>query len=277
MSDENILQIDVDEIIRSRGEKLHKKVPKFVIKFLKKIIHQDEINVFLLESKDKKDHEFVEAVNKFLDIKIKVVGFENIPDAGRFIFAANHPLGGIESMAMMKIIAKKYKDFVFIVNDLLMFLSPLKNLFIPVNKLGAQSRKNAELIKRVYESDKQILYFPAGLVSRKTNGNIVDLSWQKNFVVRAVETQRDIIPIYIEGKNSGFFYNLANLRKKFGIKFNIEMMFLVNEMFKQRGQTINLYFGKPVSYKTFDKTKTYTEWADYLKNVVYKLKNNLSE
>lgn len=277
MSEKEILQINVDEIIRSRSETLYKKIPRFLIRYLEKIIHKDEINEFLRESSNKKDHDFVDAVNEFLDIKIEVHGFENIPDTGRYVFVANHPLGGLESMAMMKVIAGKYKNFVFVVNDLLMYLTPMKDIFIPINKLGVQSRENLKLLNEVYESDKQILYFPAGLVSRKIKGKIVDLQWQKSFVVRAIDTKRDIIPVYIDGKNSNYFYNLANFRKKLGIKFNIEMMFLVNEMFKQRGQTIKLFFGKPISYSTFDKSKSYLEWAEYLKNVVYGLKDESSK
>lgn len=275
MSDDKILQIDVDEIIKSKSKSLYNKLPKFVIRYLKKLIHQEEINKFLIESSLKKDHEFVEAVNEFLDIKIEVFGFENTPNSGRYVFAANHPLGGLESMAMMKIIAQKHKDFVFVVNDILMFLKPMKNLFIPVNVVGGQSRSSVGFVSEVYDSDKQILYFPAGLVSRKIKGKIVDLPWHKTFVARAVETERDIIPIFIEGCNSNFFYNLANIRKKLGIKFNIEMLFLVNEMFKQRGQTIKLYFGTPISYKTFDKSRSYLEWAAYVKDEVYKLKSKM--
>jgi putative hemolysin len=273
MPEDKVLQIDVDGIIKSRSESLYKKVPKFVTGYLKKIVHQEEINEFLLSAKDKKKHDFVDAVNVFLDIRIEAFGFENVPDSGRFVFVANHPLGGMESMAMMKIIAQKYKDFVFVVNDLLMYLTPMKDIFIPVNKLGSQSRESVKFLNEIYESDKQILYFPAGLVSRKIKGKILDLPWQKSFVAKAVETQRDIIPIYIEGCNSNFFYNLAKFRKNIGIKFNIEMMYLVNEMFKQRGQTIKLYFGKPISYTKFDKSKTYTEWAEYLRNIVYKIRD----
>ncbi|MDL2262165.1 1-acyl-sn-glycerol-3-phosphate acyltransferase [Bacteroidales bacterium OttesenSCG-928-I21] len=270
-----VLQIDIDGIIKSKSVSLYKKIPKFIIRYLKKIIHQDEINEFLLSAAGKEGHDFVDAVNVFLDIRIKTFGFEDIPDTGRFIFVANHPLGGLESMAMMKIIAKKYRNFVFVVNDILMHLTPMKDIFVPVNKIGSQSRENVKLINDIYKSDKQILYFPAGLVSRKIKGKIVDLKWQKSFVARAVETQRDVIPIYIEGKNSNFFYNLAKFRKKIGIKFNIEMLFLVNEMFKQRGQTIKLYFGKSISYKIFDSTKNYAEWAEYLKKEVYSIEKNI--
>ena len=273
MNNDNVLQINVDEIIKSKNPKLYRFLPGFLIKFLKKLIHQDEINEFLLNNKDKTGLDFVNAVNDFLDIKTEVYGFENVPSDGRFIFAANHPLGGLESMAMMKIIAQKYTKFNFVVNDLLMYLTPMKDIFVPVNKIGGQTREYIEKINALYNSEQQILYFPAGLVSRKNKGIIRDPAWQKSFINNAIKSNRNIILIYIEGKNSKFFYNLAHWRKKLKIKANIEMLFLVNEMFKQRGQTIRLYFGKPILYTFFDKSKSYLEWAKYLQEQTYLLFN----
>ena len=267
----NTLQIDINEIIKAKSPRLYKFIPQFLINYLKKIIHQDEINSFLSENKDKNGLEFVYAVNDFLDIKTDVYGFENIPNEGRYIFAANHPLGGLESMAMMHIISQKHKNINFVVNDLLMYISPMKEIFVPVNKIGGQTREYLENINNIYASDKQILYFPAGLVSRKNKGLIKDPQWQKNFINQAIKSNRDIILIYIEGENSKFFYNLARWRKRLGIKINIEMLFLVNEMFKQRGQTIKFYFSKPIPHTFFDKSKTSLQWAQYLQNKTYSL------
>jgi putative hemolysin len=148
----------------------------------------------------------------------------------------------------------------------------MKGIFIPINKHGGQTRQGVEYINSVYQSDFQLLYFPAGLVSRKIKGKIVDLQWQKSFVGKAVSSQRDIIPVFIDGRNSRFFYNLAKFRKIFRIKANIEMLFLADEMMKQKGQTIKLIFGKPIPFSTFDKSKTPQEWADYLKDLTYSLK-----
>ncbi|MDR2835835.1 MAG: glycerol acyltransferase [Bacteroidales bacterium] len=272
MEEEKLLQIDVEEIIKTKSASTYKKIPKVVIRYLKKILHQDEINEFLKIQKGIIDLKFVEESIKFVGINLVMDGFENIPNAGKFIFVANHPLGGAESLLMMKTVSQKYKEMFFIVNDLLMFLTPLKNIFIPVNKLGGQSRKHAELINQAYFSEKQILYFPAGLCSRKIKGKIVDLEWQKNFIIKAIESQRDIVPIYIDGKNSDFFYNLAKLRKFLGIKFNIEMLFLVNEMFKQRGKTVTIRIGKPISFTEFNNSKTPIQWAQVVKDRVYKIK-----
>lgn len=266
------MQIDVAEMIRSKSPQKAKKLPRFVIRWIRKIVHEREVNEILAKANGATGIDFVNIGIESLDLKRKVEGMENIPDEGRFIFVANHPLGGLESLVMMQTIAEKFSDFKFVVNDLLMFVEPLKPVFVPINKVGKQSRQNAELLNELYASDKQVLYFPAGLCSRKIKGQIVDLQWQKNFIVKAQEYQRDIIPIYIGGRNSNAFYNLANWRKRLKIKFNIEMTFLVHEMFKQRGQTISLTIGKPIPYTTFDKSKTPLEWAEWVKGETYKMK-----
>jgi putative hemolysin len=269
--DDKLLQIDVESIIATKAGKKAKKIPKFVVNYLKKILHQNDINRLLREQPQAKDLDFVDAAIEHIELSVRYEGLDNVPEIGRFVFVANHPLGGLESLAMMKVVAQKYTEIVFPVNDMILFLTPLSGLLIPINKIGAQTRQNAELLNNAYQSDKQILYFPAGLCSRKINGKIVDLQWQKSFIQKAKETQRDIIPIFIDGKNSNFFYNLANLRKKIGVKFNIEMLFLVNEFYKQRGQTLTLKIGKPIPYQTFDNTKRPIEWAAWVKDIVYSL------
>ena len=273
MTESKPMQVDVAEIIRAKSPRLAKKMPRFVVNLLRRLVHEKDVNEILAKANGATGIDFVNIGVESLELKRQVSGMENIPSEGRFIFVANHPLGGLESLMMMKTINEKYSDFMFVVNDFLMALEPLRPIFIPINKVGKQSRTNAEQLNELYASDKQVLYFPAGLCSRKIKGKIVDLPWQKNFIVKAVEYQRDIIPIYIGGKNSNFFYRLANWRKRLKIKFNIEMLFLVDEMFKQRGQTITLTIGKPISYATFDKSKTPMEWAEWVKTETYKMNN----
>ena len=273
MSESKPMKVDVAEIIRTKSPKMAKKTPRFVINYLRRITHEDDVNEILAKANGATGIDFVNIGVECLELKREVKGLENIPSEGRFIFVANHPLGGLESLVMMQTIAEKFSNFMFVVNDLLMAIEPLRPLFIPINKIGKQSRSNAEQLNALYASDKQVLYFPAGLCSRKIKGEIVDLQWQKNFISKAVEYKRDIIPIYIGGQNSNFFYRLANWRKRLKIKFNIEMLYLVDEMFKQRGQTISLTIGKPIPYTTFDKTKTPAKWAEWVKKETYKMKN----
>ena len=277
MTESKPMHVDVAEIIRAKSPKLAKKMPRFVVNLLRRLVHEKDVNEILTKANGATGIDFVNIGVESLELKRQVSGMENIPSEGRFIFVANHPLGGLESLVMMQTINEKFSDFMFVVNDLLMALEPLRPVFIPINKVGKQSRTNAEQLNELYASDKQVLYFPAGLCSRKIKGEIVDLPWQKNFIVKAVEYQRDIIPIYIGGRNSNFFYRLANWRKRLKIKFNIEMLFLVDEMFKQRGQTITLTIGKPIPYTTFDKSKTPMEWAEWVKEETYKMAKRLTE
>jgi len=198
----------------------------------------------------------------------------DIDQVVRYIFASNHPLGGLDGMATGMLIGKEYDGKVrFFSNDLLTNLEPLKEMFIPVNKLGSQSRQHAKMMDDLYNSENHLVTYPAGMCSRKINGKIVDPEWKKNFIAKAVQYQRDVVPIYFEGRNSNFFYNLARIRKFLGIKFNIEMMYLADEMFKQRGSKFTLTIGKPIPWQTFDKSKTQSEWAAWVKELVYKLKN----
>ncbi len=266
-SGNDILQIDLDQIVRNKSGK--RKLPKFVVNILKRIVHQDEINGFLRRHHDKKGLAWSRAFLDEFNIKIKTYGEENIPEKGRFIFAANHPLGGTESHVFMVVVGRHFDNIKVPVNDLLMYLKPMESIFIPLNKFGGQTKENIKLLNDTFASDAQILIFPSGLASRKIKGKIKDPEWKKTFITKAIQYKRDIIPVYIEGRNSNFFYNLAKLRKFLRIKFNIEMMFLPNELFKQRGRTICLHFGKPISYKEFDNTKTHKEWAVYVRNKVY--------
>ncbi|NDV57299.1 1-acyl-sn-glycerol-3-phosphate acyltransferase [Bacteroides sp. 519] len=267
--------IDIDKILRTKAPKHYKYVPKFLISYLKKIIHQDELNVFLEESKDKVGVEFLDACMEFLDAKVEVKGIENLPDDRLLTFVSNHPLGGQDGVALGYVLGNHYNGRVkYLVNDLLMSVRGLAPLFIPINKTGKQSKDFPRMVEAGFQSDNHMIMFPAGLCSRRQNGVIRDLQWSKTFIVKSVQTQRDVVPIHFEGRNSDFFYNLANLCKKLGVKFNIAMIYLVDEMMKNRHKTFTITFGKPIPWQTFDKSKTPAQWAEYVKEEVYKLGQN---
>jgi putative hemolysin len=272
MAEDSVFLIDIDNILRTKAPDKYKYIPKFVISYLKKIVHQDEINPFLAESKDKIGVDFLEATMDFLDIHIKVKGEENLPKDGLYTFVSNHPLGGQDGVALGYILGKHYNGKVkYLVNDLLMNLRNLAPLFIPVNKTGSQGRNFPAMVEAGFKSDNHLIMFPAGLCSRRQNGVIKDLEWKKSFIVESVKSQRDVVPIHFEGRNSNFFYNLANISKMLGIKFNIAMVYLADEMFKNRHKTFTITIGKPISWQTFDKSKTPAQWAEYVKEIVYKL------
>jgi 1-acyl-sn-glycerol-3-phosphate acyltransferase len=265
--------IDIDKVLREKGGKAYPFIPRFMVSYLKRIVHQETMNEILTKYENVYGLDFLHIVLKeYFTVDIEVKNPENIPVHGRYVIACNHPLGGLDGMALMYEIGKKRKDFKFISNDILMELNSLKGLFLPVNKHGRTSTENIRAIDNLYASDELVLVFPAGLVSRKQEGGIIkDLEWQKSFISKAIQHKRDIVPVYIEGRNSRFFYNLARMRKRLGIKFNIEMLYLVDEMFKQADKKMILNFGKPIPYSFFDRTRTPKEWAQWMKEYVYQM------
>lgn len=267
--------IDLDRIIREKMGTKARYVPSVAVRWLKHIIHQDEVNRFLWESRDKKGTEWLEECTRYLDMTLDIEGLENLPDKndGRlYTFVSNHPLGGVDGVALGAIIGRHYDGrFRYLVNDLLMNLPGLAPLCIPINKTGKQSRSFPEMVEAGFSGDNHILMFPAGICSRKINGQIHDLPWKKTFITKSVETRRDIVPIHFGGRNSDFFYGLANVCKALHIKFNIAMLFLVDEMYKNVHKSFRVAIGKPIPWQTFDKSKTAMEWAKYVQDMVYRL------
>jgi len=267
--------IDVDDILRNKMGARARYVPAPLVSWLKHIIHQDEVNRFLWESRRLKGTEWLEECVRYLDMTLQIEGRENLPpkDGGRlYTFVSNHPLGGIDGVALGAVIGRHYDGrFRYLVNDLLMNLPGLAPLCIPINKTGAQSRSFPAMVEAGFNSDNHILMFPAGLCSRRNGGTVRDLPWKKTFITKSVETHRDVVPIHFGGQNSAFFYRLANVCKALGIKFNIAMLFLVDEMYKNVHKTFRVAIGKPIPWQTFDKSKTPMEWAEFVQNKVYGL------
>lgn len=266
--------INIDEILKGKMGTKAKFVPGFLVEWLKRIAHQDQINAFIWDNRDKIGVDWLEAVAKYLDMTLDVVGKENLPDPndGRlYTFVSNHPLGGADGIALGAIIGRHYDSrFRYLVNDLLMNLPGLAPLCIPINKTGSQSRNFPAMVKAGFESGNHILMFPAGLCSRKRNGVISDIPWTKTFISKSVEYQRDVVPIHFGGQNSNFFYRLANFSDRC-LPFNLAMLFLADEMYKNVHKTFMVKIGKPIPWQTFDKSKTPMEWAQFVREQVYNL------
>jgi putative hemolysin len=265
--------IDINTILKDKNPKLEKWIPRFIISYLKRIFHQDEINKTLHETKNLKNLDFCKELVKRFNLKFESSGLENIPVTGGVIFVINHPLGGFDALGLAQEISAIRPDVKFMVNDVMMNFSNVEDFMIGVNKHGAKTKESVKQLNELFASDNGVFIFPAGLVSRKTNGKVVDSEWKKTFVVRAKKFKRNIVPIHISGELSNFFYGLSNLRKKLGVKANIEMMYLANETFKLKNKTFNITVGKPISYEVFDKSKTDLEWAAQVKNMVYNLQD----
>ena len=270
MSD--IIQIDIDAILAAKAGKKARYVPRFLVSYLKKIVHQDEVNEFLRINHDKRDLAFIDEFMKYFNNSFDIKGLENLPDDGRFTFVSNHPLGAQDGLGLAYILGRKYEGRIkLLVNDLLMNIPHISSFWVPINKTGKQARNFPQQVNAAFESDNNIVMFPAGICSRKRGGVIRDLEWKKTFITKSIQTQRDIIPIHFEGQNSEFFYRLANINKMLGLKFNIAMLYLSDEMFKNRNKTFKVTIGKPIPWQTFDNSKKPAEWAQYVKELVYTL------
>lgn len=275
MDENKIFRIDIDAIVNDKAGAKAKYVPGFVRSWLKRRVHQDEINAFLEKEGDKQGVPWLDDCVEYLDMQLNIEGRENLPspnDGRRYTFVSNHPLGGQDGVALGAILGGIYDGHVkYLVNDLLMNLHGLAPLCIPINKVGHQSRQFPAMVEAGFKSDNHIIMFPAGLCSRKQHGVIRDLPWSKTFITKSVETQRDIVPIHFGGQNSERFYRLANVSKALGIKFNIAMLYLVDEMYKNRHKSFTVKIGKPIPWQTFDRSKPPLQWAAYVQDIVYEL------
>ena len=271
-------RVDVEAIVRDKAGAKYKYIPGFVISWLKRILHQDEVNRFLTgRAAGKFGVDFLDECVDYLEMDMEVKGLDELPsnDGGRyFTIVSNHPLGGEDGVALGKLICHKYdSQMLYLVNDVLMNLKGLAPLCIPINKTGAQSRNFPKMVETAFQSQKNVLMFPAGLCSRKQDdGSIRDLPWKKTFISKSIEYQRDVIPVHFSGRNSERFYNIARWCKRLNLKVNIAMLFLVDEMYKNVGKHFTVTFGQPIPWQTFtDKSKTPAEWAQWVQDRVYEL------
>ncbi len=275
MGNPDLFLIDIEKVIADKNPKLAKRMPRFVLSWIKRILHQDEINQFLIKHQDKKGIDFAQAIIDDFNLTIKIKGKENLPEEGRYIFIANHPMGGMESQGFMRLVNDAFPGKIrFPVNDVLLNLKNFDPIFVPINKYGAMNKESSRQIIDLYASDYQILFYPAGMVSRKIKGRIIDPEWKKTFLTKAISSKRDIVPVYIDAENSKRFYRLGVWRKFFGIKANLEMFLLPDELYRAKNKTITYTVGKPISYEIFDKTHNYKDWVQKVKDYIYSLKDN---
>ena len=263
------MKIDVDQVLRTRLPRHYRYIPRFAVRWLERTICQDRLNTILTKMAGKNSVDAATAALDEMDITVNATGLENLPD-GRYLFVSNHPLGGLDGLALISLLGNRYEHKIkFLVNDLLMAVEPLQGVFLPVNKYGSQSRTSAIQIEEALKSDYQFITFPAGLCSRmQPDGTIADLPWQKAAVVHAINYQRDIVPVFFDAQNSKFFYRFAKWRKKLGIKFNIELIFLPKEMIKQSGATLRAIIGEPIPWSSLDASHPKQEAARLRQTVI---------
>lgn len=262
--------IDVDKVLRDKAPGLRKWLPGFVVSWLKRKLHEQEINDAMILLKDDKGLDFNRKALDILGAKLETIHGENVPKTDRVIIAANHPLGGLDGMSLIKSVGEIRPDVRFFVNDVLLTLKNYGDVFVGINKVGSTSATSLRTMEEVLRMNDAVLFFPAGLVSRKIDGKIVDLDWKKSFVTQAIDHKRLIVPTFIEGENSKFFYRFAKFRKFIGIKANIEMLFLPDEMFKQKGHTVKIHYGKPFDPSVvLHMGYSHKKWASFIKDYIY--------
>lgn len=264
--------IDLKEVFRSKNPRLARWIPGFLYRYLTKALGIDLVNQLLEKHGDKRGFEFANASIEMFNVTTEIIGEEHLPLDTRNVFVSNHPLGGFDGVLYLREIGEHYgRNYRVLVNDILMNLKNMEGYFVPINKHGAQAAENVRFIEELYASDSQIMTFPAGLVSRRKKGVIEDTEWKKSFVSKAVKHKRNVVPMHITGRCSGFFFRLSNFRKFLGIKANIEMLFLIKETFKHRNNHYKITIGKPIPYQTFDRSRKPLEWAQLVKAHCYRL------
>ena len=276
MKEENmdIPLIDVRKVFHDKNPKLARWIPGFLYRYFERLICQEKMNKMLLQTRGLQGVEFARACFREIGVKIHARNIAHVPEKGRVILAANHPLGGLDGMGFISEVHKIRPDVKFLVNDILMNVKPLQELFLGVNKHGSNAKRSLLTVEQQFASEGATLIFPAGLVSRKQQGKIMDLKWHKSYITKSVKYQTDIIPAYIEGRNSQRFYNLAKIRKMLGIKLNLEMLLLPSEMFRQKNKVITIYFGKPIPAYVIRNIGEHYRIAEAMRHFVYTIKDN---
>lgn len=266
--------INVRKVFHDKNPGLAKWIPGFMYRFFEKLIRQEEMNRMLVKAKGLKGVDFARSCFNEIGVKIESKNQHYVPASGRVIIAANHPLGGLDGMGFISEVHKIRPDVKFLVNDILMNVKPLQDVFLGVNKHGANAKRSLIQVERQFASDSATLIFPAGMVSRLQNGRIFDLSWHKSYITKSVKYQTDIIPAFVEGTNSPKFYRVAKWRKRLGIKLNIEMLLLPQEMFFQKGKTITIHFGRPIPAYIIKNIGEHHRISNAMRHFVYTLKDN---
>ncbi|MCL2562348.1 MAG: acyltransferase [Rikenellaceae bacterium] len=264
------MKVDIKKVIGSKSPALARL--SLLVNYLRRTVHEEEINRILDMYGGRPSVEFIRLALREMGITYEAVGLERLDPAGRYLFAANHPFGGLDGLMLAEKVAGRFGDVRVVVNDLLMNIGPLRDIFIPVNKHGRQSVGNVRAYNDAMTSDIPVITFPAGLCSRRRGGMVCDLEWKPSFVRQAISTQRDVVPVFFDGRLSGFFYRLSNFRRAVGVKANIEMLYLADEMFRQRGSHFRIVIGDPVRWQTLDDGRPAREHARELKDMVYGFK-----
>ena len=270
-------QIDIGAVIREKAPRAARWIPRPVVTWLRRTIHEREINHILANYWSLPPQEFIRAAFREWQVSYSVEGLDRLDPKGRYLFVSNHPFGGMDGMMLADKLIEHFGDARVVVNDLLMHLEPLRPLWIPVNKHGSQNAAYARKFDEEFFGERPILTFPAGLCSRTVNGRVTDPEWKISFLKKAYASQRKIVPVFVEGRLSNFFYRVYHLRKALGMKFNIEMLWLPDEMFSQKGRHFRIVVGDPITVAELQPCGSLREQVEEVRKKVYSLEKTLLE
>jgi putative hemolysin len=265
--------IDLNKQFRESNSRTLKHMPTCLIALMKRVVMQNEMNRVLTKYADDIGVDFLHGIMKELNITPQVEGIGNLPQNGRCFFVANHPFGVIDGLILAKTVSDKYGTFKAIGNEAFALIPQMRPVTAVVNVYGRTSREHVLALEKVYASDVPITHFPAGEVSRRYNGTVQDAVWHKSMITKAISHKRDIVPFHIYGSNSELFHFINRARKLVGIRANMELALLPREVFNKRDKTIRATIGKPISWRTFDTSRSHWEWAQEVRNHIYKLKD----
>lgn len=269
-------QIDIGAVLADKAPRLARWMPRPMVDWLRRTVREREINHILAEYWTLPPQEFIRACFHDWDVSYSIQGLDRLDPKGRYLFVANHPFGGMDGMMLADKLIDRFGDVRVVVNDLLMHVEPLRPLWLPVNKHGSQNADYARRMEEAFFGDVPILTFPAGLCSRRIDGRVADTQWKTNFLKKVYASQRQVVPLFVEGRLSNFFYRLDRCRKALGVKFNIEMLWLPDEMFSQAGKHFRMVAGEPIAVSELQSLGSLREQTEYIRKKTYFLEKTLA-
>lgn len=215
---------------------------------LRHLLHEKEMKEFSDTYPHYEDIDFVEQVLEYFNISYSTrdVEKERIPTEGRVVIIANHPIGTLDGLALIKLISEVRHDLKVVANEMLMAVKPLHNMLLPVNNMhGGTPKQHLSAIQKHLNNDGALIIFPAGEVSRLRPQGVRDTRWHSGFLRIAKQAKSPILPVYIDGKNSPLFYSVSMIYKP------LATVLLVKEMFKQRKKHLPMRIGELIPCEAY--------------------------
>ncbi|MBO9489720.1 lysophospholipid acyltransferase family protein [Endozoicomonas sp. G2_1] len=242
--------ISVDNIIEQQLPSLHNNTlfARPIKAILRKLLHEREFQAFEQAYPHLKGLDFIEQVLDYFDFTYSVSSKEKerIPSSGRVVIIANHPIGSLDGLALLKLISEIRPDVKAVANDMLMAISPLRSMLLPVNNMqGNTPKDNLKNINKHLANEGAVIIFPAGEVSRLRPNGIKDTAWNSGFYRIAKAAKAPILPIFVDGKNSAIFYSASMLYKP------LATALLVREMFKQQKKNVAVRIGEAIEFDSY--------------------------